>query len=74
MAHTTIKAVDLKPTLTRREATMLYSINHNGPVEVRELGKGGQGIVWTVQPENFATTVEMINANGGPSAWRVTAL
>jgi hypothetical protein len=54
--------------------TALLAINHDGPVEVRELGKGGQGIVWTVQPENFASTVEMINANGGPSAWRVTAL
>lgn len=53
---------------------MLTEINHNGPVEVRELGKAGQGIVWTVQPENFESVIEMINANGGPSAWKVTAL
>ncbi|QPK40195.1 hypothetical protein SEA_JINKIES_64 [Arthrobacter phage Jinkies] len=53
---------------------MLNSINHTGPVEVRELGKAGQGIVWTVQPENFESVVKMINANGGPAAWRVTAL
>ena len=52
---------------------MLTSINHNGPVIVRQLGTGNTGIVWTVQPENFQTTIEMINANGGPACWSVTA-
>lgn len=52
----------------------LVSIKHNGPIEVRELGKGGKGIVWTVNPENFESVVSMINANGGSGAWKVTVL
>ena len=50
----------------------LTAINHIGPVVVRELGIGGKGVVWTVQPENFANTVDFINKNGGPSAWSVS--
>ena len=53
---------------------MLLSINHTGRVEVRELGKAGKGIVWTVQPEDFDNTVSMINNNGGPSVWEITVL
>lgn len=52
----------------------LLSITHTGPIRVRELGKGGQGIDWTVQPENFQRVVDMINANGGPNCWRIEAL
>lgn len=52
----------------------LSAINHNGPVRVRELGKAGKGIDWTVQPENFASVVDMINTYGGPSAWSITAI
>lgn len=50
----------------------LLSIGHDGPVTARELGTGGAGIVWTVQPENFPQLVEMINRHGGPNAWRIS--
>lgn len=53
---------------------MLTNITHNGPVEVRQLGTAGQGLVWTVQPENFKSVIAMINANGGPGAWKITAI
>lgn len=50
----------------------LLGIAHDGPVVVRQLGKGHDGIVWTVQPENFATLVAQINEWGGPSFWDIT--
>lgn len=50
----------------------LQAITHNGPVTVRELGTGRSGIVWTVQPENFPSLIEMINKHGGPGAWKIT--
>lgn len=53
---------------------MLTQINHNGPIEVRELGKGGRGLVWVIQSENFDRVISMINAHGGPGAWKITAL
>lgn len=52
----------------------LTSINHNGPVLVTELGQGGNGIVWTVHPENFQSLMDQINKYGGPSAWKIEVL
>lgn len=50
----------------------LIRITNPGPVLVRELGTGWEGIAWTVQPENFPQLVEMINRHGGPNAWRIS--
>lgn len=50
----------------------LQSINCDGPVVVRELGRKHEGIVWTVQPENFDKLIEMINNHGGPDMWSIT--
>lgn len=52
----------------------LLGINHTGPVRVRELGQGGKGIDWTVQPENFPAVVAMVNKFGGPGMWEITPL
>lgn len=49
----------------------LLSIDHDGPVYLRELGKSWNGINWTVQPENFDNLIEMINAHGGPDCWTI---
>lgn len=57
---------------TRKTAVTLDEITHDGPVRVRERGQGGEGIDWTVQPENFPRTIEMINQHGGPDFWEVT--
>lgn len=50
----------------------LLAITHNGPVRVREVGTGHQGIDWIVQPENFDSVIDMINQYGGPDAWTIT--
>ena len=50
---------------------VLQSINHDGPVVVRELGKAHKGLVWTVQPQDFDSVVEMINQFGGPAFWSI---
>ena len=66
------------PTHTGKVAIMvkLLSIdNQNRPVRVRALGQRGQGLVWTVQPENVdKTLVDMINDFGGPDMWEITVL
>lgn len=49
----------------------LLSIDHDGPVYLRELGTSWNGINWTVQPENFDNLIEMINAHGGPDCWTI---
>ena len=52
----------------------LQAINHTGPVRFRELGTGGKGIDWTVQPENMDAAIAMVNKHGGPGMWEITAL
>lgn len=52
----------------------LQSIDHDGPVYLRELGKSWNGINWVVQPENFPTLIEMINTHGGPDCWTIVPL
>lgn len=51
----------------------LTAISHNGPVIVRELGKGHDGVVWTVRPDQFGNVIAMINSYGGPACWSITA-
>lgn len=58
-------------TTTEQARPKLLSIDHDGPVYLREFGKGWNGIEWTVQPENFDTLIERINENGGPDFWTV---
>nr|DAI64399.1 MAG TPA: hypothetical protein [Caudoviricetes sp.] len=53
--------------------SQLLSIDTDQPVRVRERGQGGQGIDWTVQPENFGSLIEFINNSGGPGCWKITA-
>ena len=45
-------------------APQFLAINYDGPVIVRQRGQGNQGIVWTVQPEDFSSLIEMINRDG----------
>lgn len=53
---------------------MLTAINHDGPIRLKRLGEGNDGLVWTVQPENFETVVRMVNEYGGPACWEIEAL
>lgn len=50
----------------------LLRIETTTPTRFRELGKGGQGIDWTVQPENLDRAIQMVNEHGGPNCWRIT--
>lgn len=61
------------PTMTVNTPTRptLLEINSTGPVRVRRLGAGHEGLVWTVDPENFGTVVDMVNAHGGPDFWEI---
>lgn len=52
----------------------LLEINSTVPVRVRQLGAGHDGIVWTVEPENFDNVVNMINSHGGPDFWEITEI
>lgn len=52
----------------------LLAITATGPVRVRELGHGRAGIVWEVQPENFGSLIDMVNAHGGPGFWEISEL
>lgn len=52
----------------------LLRIDSDTPVLVKELGKSHGGIVWTVQPENFQSVVDMINTYGGPECWSIEVL
>lgn len=45
-------------------APQLLAINCDGPVIVRQIGQRNQGIVWTVQPENFPSLIEFVNSDG----------
>ena len=49
----------------------LTRIDHNGPVTMRQLGRGLDGIVWTVHPDDFDALVVWVNANGGPSMYAI---
>lgn len=49
----------------------LTTINTTEAVTVRELGRGHEGIVWTVQPENFPALIERVNRYGGPDMWSI---
>lgn len=44
----------------------LLGINHDGPIIARH---HGDGIRWTVQPEDFPAMVDRVNATGGPTMW-----
>lgn len=46
----------------------LQAINHDGPVIARH---GKDGVVWTVQPEDFDSLVEHVNRYGGPTFWSI---
>lgn len=50
----------------------LQSINHNGAVIARQVGLNNEGVVWTVQPENFDSLIAHINKFGGPAFWSIT--
>lgn len=52
----------------------LLSIEHDGPVRLRQLGKAGEGIDWTVEPARFPVAIKMVNDYGGPSLWEITPL
>lgn len=59
---------------TTATAPKVTGLNCDGPVTVRELGSGNQGIVWTVQPEHFARLIDMVNNCGGPDFWEIKAV
>ena len=63
------------PNQTTRTAPavgQLLSVNHDGPLRFREVGKAHQGIDWIVQPENHQAAIDMVNQYGGPNAWDIT--
>lgn len=51
----------------------IVSIESDAPVRARQVGQGGKGIDWTVQPENFDNLIEAVNASGGLVAWKIEA-
>lgn len=61
-------------TTSRPGSPVLTSLNSDGPVVLRERGKRGQGLVWTVQPEHHQNLVDFINTHGGPEFWSVEAV
>lgn len=49
----------------------IISIESDSRVRFTELGTGGKGVVWDVDPGNFTLAIDMVNSRGGRDAWRI---
>lgn len=54
--------------ITTTTRPRLIAIDHDGPV----IAECRDGLVWTVQPENFPALIERVNTYGGPDFWTIT--
>lgn len=55
-------------------AATLLSINHDGPILMREIGRGHEGLEWIVDPENHAAAIDTINMHGLAGMWEILPL
>lgn len=54
--------------------TLLSIEQGDKAIRFKERGKGGQGVVSTIQPGNpeaLQRAIDMVNEYGGPNAWKV---
>jgi hypothetical protein len=62
-------------TVTPTRPQLLSIEQGDKALQFRELGKGHQGIVWTIQPgqpEALQRAIDMVNRFGGVNMWRIT--